>query len=86
MKIRRAIYIILGSLFILVNILVDIINPDNSPMVTQGNAFSFGYFIGSHFLIIFGLVFLGLAYRVNKKIKRKQNNELEKNINEIGKM
>ncbi len=84
MKIRRAVYVVLGCIFILLNILIDIVNPDRSPISENENGYAIGYFIGSHFLIIFGLIFLGLAFKVHKKIKAMRFNELEKNIDEIG--
>lgn len=83
MKTRRAIFTILGSLFILVNILVDLTNPDRPPKADD--AYGIGYFIGAHFLIILGLIFLGLAFNIHKKIKRQRGSELEKDINEMGK-
>ncbi len=85
MKIRRAIYIILGSLLILLNILVDIVTPDRSPMTQEADAYNIGYFVGSHILIIFGLLFLFLAFRLHKRIRARPDNELEKNIDDIGK-
>ena len=84
MKTRRTIYIILGSFFILVNIMIDIINPDKSPMTENEGSYGVGYFIGSHFLMIFGLIFLGLAFKVHKKIKRVRSYDLEKDIDQIG--
>jgi len=85
MKIRRIIYIILGALLILLNILVDIVNPDKSPMAEDENAYNIGYFIGSHFMILLGLFFLYLAFKLHKKIKARPDNELEKSIDDIGK-
>lgn len=84
MKTRKAIYIVSGSLLILLNVLVDIVNPDKSPVAENDQAYSIGYFIGSHFLIVFGLLFLFLAFRVNKKIKNRPADELENDINKIG--
>jgi uncharacterized membrane protein len=85
MKIRRTIYIILGSLLILLNILVDIVNPDKSPMAEDAGAYDIGYFVGSHILIVFGLLFLFWAYKLHKKIRTRPDDELEKNIDDIGK-
>jgi putative Mn2+ efflux pump MntP len=43
-------------------------------------------FIGSHILIVFGLLFLFGAFRLHKKNKaRPEEHELEKNIDDIGK-
>jgi uncharacterized membrane protein len=85
MKIRRVVYFILGCLLILLNILVDIVNPDKSPMAEDESAYNIGYFVGSHILIIFGLLFLFWAFRLHKKIKAMPDKELEKNIDDIGK-
>ena len=82
MKARRVIYSILGSLFILVNILVDITYAGKAP--DPGEDHNIGFFIGSHFLIILGIIFLVMAINLNKKIKNLQGREIEKEINEMG--
>lgn len=84
MKTRRSIYIVVGTVLILLNILLDIVNPDSANNFT-GDAFNIGYFLGSHFLVISGLVLLSLAYKVDKKIKMKKLAQLEREIDEIGK-
>lgn len=83
MKTRRSIYIVTGTILILLNILVDIVNPDSTNTLTEGG-FNIGYFLGSHFWVIIGLVLLRLAYKVNQKIKMKELSQLEKAVDEIG--
>lgn len=84
MKARKVAYIILGCLLILLNIFVDIVNADKFPAGDDG-AYNTGYLIGSHIFIIFGVIFLFSAFRLHKKIKARPDNELEKNIGDIGK-
>ena len=64
---------------------MDIANPDKSQEVKNSDSYNVGYFIGSHFLIIIGLILFSFAYSVHKKIKNRQGNEVERDINEIGK-
>lgn len=83
--IRRNIYIIIGSFLVLLNVLVDILDFEKlASKVLEFDSFNFGYLIGSHFLLLFGLVFLRLAYKTQARIKKKKAEELEKAINEIG--
>ncbi len=81
MKTRRKIYLYLGIAFVLINLLVDIVELSDGREFNQGIAFSIGYFIGSHILLIFGLVFLRLAARLQKKIRAQ---EMHKMIEDIG--
>ena len=82
MKTRRKIYLYLGIALVVLNVLVDIVEISDGREFNQGTAFSIGYFIGSHILLIFGLVFLRLAARLQKKIKAK---EMHNMIEDIGK-
>ncbi len=84
MKTRRNIYIGIGSILILLNVLVDIISFTEYTPESTGVGFSIGYFIGSHFLLIFGVILLRLAYRLNKRIKSREELTLDKSIDEIG--
>ena len=90
MKARRTIYIVIGSILILLNILLDIasfyevINSGNPDPSENGGAFSVGYFIGGHIFLIIGLVLLRLAYKLNKKIKNENARELKEAIDELG--
>jgi hypothetical protein len=74
MKTRRTIYYILAVCFILFNIPAwvkgtTIERPDDAAELA-------GYYIGSCIFFIIGLVFLLLAFSVNKKIRRKKEQEL----------
>lgn len=84
MKLRRGVYIVVGGFLILTNLLMDIVEPDSANNFTA-DAFNIGYFLGSHFLLIAGLVLLRLAYRVHQKIKKKELVQLEQALDEIGK-
>lgn len=84
MKTRRTVYITTGIFLIVLNIFVDIVNPDGGNDFSNPN-FSIGYFMGSHFFVIVGLVLLRLAYKVNQKIKNKELSHLGRSIGDIGK-
>ena len=84
MKTRRIIYFSLGILLILLNILVDIVNPDGPNR--NDDSYNIGYFLGSHVIMIIGLILLGFAYKLHKKIKRtNENNDLKDSIERLGK-
>ena len=85
MKIRRIIYIIIGILFILVNLLTDLLELSSGSSYGSDTAYNIGYFLGSHLLLFIGLIFLRQAYKLGKKIKQaKLNTELNTSIHEIG--
>lgn len=74
MRITRNIFIILGIIFIAVNLIGYLAGakpfPENDK-VSLANMI--GYFIGSNFLFICGCVFLSFANKLNKKIKKKND-------------
>jgi len=82
MKGRGNVYWFFGIVLILINILADIISffEYNSKDV----GFSIGYFIGSNFLLIFGIILCRIGYKVNKKLRNNDSNNLEDEINKIG--
>lgn len=83
MESRKNLYLLLGTLLVIINLAVDIVEfNDTIGRVFEGDAFNIGYFIGSHFLLIMGIVFLRWGFRLKKKL---QNQALEKEVNEIGK-
>jgi len=81
MKIRRNIYIIIGITFIVLNLLIEIQEYPKHP--DKFNDIS--YLIGYNFLVYCGLILLGLAYRVQRKINRKKRIALDELIKNIGK-
>ena len=81
MKKRKIIYTIVGSILILLNLLVDITEP-GAFRASEDKGYSIGYFIGSHLLLIIGLILLRLAYKLNKRLKKM---EIQEMINNIGK-
>ncbi|RYY46296.1 MAG: hypothetical protein EOO06_14785 [Chitinophagaceae bacterium] len=82
MKTRRIIYLIIGITLVVLNLLVDIVDYSNiTAEILKGDSFSIGYLIGSQFLMITGIAFLGLAARSRRKLN---NSALEKSIAEIG--
>ena len=72
----------IGITLVVINLLVDIVELSERREFNQGIAYSIGYFIGSHILLLFGLVFLRLAARLQKKIKAR---EMRQMIEDIGK-
>lgn len=86
MKTRRIIYVTIGSILVLINLLFDLMTwSEYNAAASTTQAYDIGYFLGSHILLIFGLVFLRLAYKLNKRIKKAPGDELEESINSIGK-
>ena len=81
MKKRRNVYLINGSLLILVNPLIDI---TENNQYTNDIYYNIGYLLGSQFLLIFGVVLLILANKVQKKINTMKQNEFEDSIKNIG--
>lgn len=78
---RKNIYIIIGILLVVFNILSHIIEFTENNATADDTAYSIGYFIGSNFFLIIGIVFLRLAYKINKKIK---NHQLKEMVDKIG--
>ena len=83
MKIRRIIFIVLGCLFAVFNLLVDVaiaIKPPadfDIPAQYKGDtAYAIGHYLGANLLFIIGAIFFYLAYRTSQKIKRKKEQEL----------
>ena len=82
MKFRRNLYRVIGVFLILVNVWVDIVDmPNIMAQISPASGFSFGYLIGSQFLLIIGIVFLTFSHHIKKKLL---NKDLEKAVNEIG--
>jgi hypothetical protein len=87
MKAKRIIYLTVGILFVLLNLLTDIMELSEKNYSGDNPSYSLGYFIGSHIFLFFGLVLLRLAYKQHKKIKiEMQNRELNNQIDSIGKI
>jgi presenilin-like A22 family membrane protease len=85
MKKRRNINFFVGIILIVLNLLVDMVNPDQLDPNSKDNEYNIGYYIGSHFIAITGLILLIIAYRYHRKIKSKEDIELEDTIDNIGK-
>lgn len=84
MKQRRNVYFIVGTLLVLLNLLVDIANPNVLPE-GEDAAYSVGYLVGGHFMLIIGVILLIRAYRLHRKIKKAEdNNALDADVRNIG--
>ena len=84
MKARRTIYLIIGTILIVVNLFTDLIAVLDGEY-SRDISYSIGYFIGSHILMIFGLILIRMAFKIDRKIKNRKAIELEKDIDTIGK-
>ncbi|MEO6252846.1 MAG: hypothetical protein ABIO79_06055 [Ferruginibacter sp.] len=84
MKTRRTVYIIIGSLLLVLNLLVDLVELSENKWDPGDGAAGIGYIIGSHIFVITGLIFLRLAYTLHKKIRAKDEDHSEE-IENIGK-
>lgn len=81
MKTRKIIYTVIGSILIILNLLVDIAELGTIKTSKEDAGYSIGYFIGSHILLIFGLILLRMAYKLQKRMKKKETQEM---IDSIG--
>lgn len=84
MKSRRGLYIIVGIILIVINLLIDLLEFSKFNKGSNDSAYTIGYFIGSHVLLLFGLILLRIAYKLQQKIKKTDNNHLEESIDNIG--
>ena len=82
MRIRKNIYIIVGVILIVLNLFVDFAEYIERRSLKADPAYSIGYFIGSHLLLILGILLLRIAYKIQQKIKRYAVQQM---IEEIGK-
>lgn len=82
MRIRKNIYIIAGVVLILLNLFIDFAEYIERRSLKTDTAYSIGYFIGSHLLLILGILLLRIAYKIQQKMKR---NEMQQMIDNIGK-
>lgn len=83
MKTRRIVYLVLACLFCGLNLLVYLItlmHPNEQIGVDpkdKGDAATMaGHYVGLNLFTIIGIIFLYTAYRVQKKIKRKELQEI----------
>ena len=82
MKTRKNIYLTVGILLIVLNLLVDIAEFKRFKSLSEDSAYTIGYFIGSHLFLFSGVLLLRWAYKLQKKIENKQTREM---IDSIGK-
>ena len=82
MKTRRNIYYIIGVFLIILNLLTDLksLSENNS----KDTGYSIGYFIGSHILLLIGIVLCRMAYKINLRLKSSNSDSLENEIDKIG--
>lgn len=85
MTIRRNIYLVIGIVLIALNLLSDLLGRNEIVNDLGDTSFSLGYMIGSHIMLIAGMVLIGFAYKIQKRIVRHRKKEFEKSIEEIGK-
>ena len=81
MKSRRIMYLAIGCILIILNLIIDILSLDEYR--SNDTLYGIGYFIGSHILMIIGIVFIRFAYKINRKIKAKDEG-MDEEIERIG--
>jgi hypothetical protein len=84
METRRNIYTTIGWILIAVNLLVNLVEIREMASQWENKNLRIGYLIGSNILVIFGIVLLRMAYRLQKKIERKKASGLEESLNNLG--
>jgi len=86
LKRRKAIYVIIACILILLNILTDFISfieggfklyPEDSPS-------RIAYFLGAHFFIIFGIFLLYRVFKINKQITHFRKRQFDIVIDSVG--
>ena len=82
MKTRRNIYYTIGIVLIILNLLTDLISL--SEYNSKDTGYSIGYFIGSHVLMLIGIVLCRMAYKINRSLKNTNPDNLENEIEKIG--
>ena len=85
MKTRQIIYIVIGSICILLNLLVDVVQLRDIKNNITSDAYGIGYLFGQHILLLIGIILFISAYKLKKKIRNQKSDQLEKEINDIGK-
>lgn len=68
MRLRRNIYLVIGIVLIALNLLSDLLGSKEIISESGDTSFSLGYMIGSHIMLIVGLILTGFAYKIQKKI------------------
>ncbi len=86
MKTRRNIYYSIAVFLILLNLIVDFVSLPEFFADIENNGFSIGYLIGAHFLMIIGFILLRMGYKLNKKIKFKEDFDINTSIENLGKL
>ena len=83
---RRAIYIIIAFLLIFLNIITDFLSyvEGDFKRYPEDSSGRIGYFIGSHFFIIFGLFLLFRVFKINKQITLFRKRQLDIVIDSVG--
>jgi len=73
MKLRRTIFLVLGILFLLFQ-LVSYAGMHIDP--SKGRAYNAGYIVGSNLFLVLSLVFFWVAYRAHRKIKERADQQI----------
>lgn len=85
MQTRRIIHIVIGWLFIILNLLSNLVRCSTGELKYDLTANGIGAIIGSHFLIFLGIWLLMQAKKIKKKtISKKDDKLLNEEIDQIG--
>ena len=83
---RKAIYVIIAFLLIFLNIITDFLSyvEGDFKRYPEDPSSRLGYFIGSHFFIIFGLFLIYRVFKINKQIAHFRKRQLDTVIDSVG--
>lgn len=82
MKTKRNLFLVIGILLVLLNLLLDLVSLNEYTSVNK--SYSIGYFLGGHILLFIGLFLLRKAYKINNRLKLAKINSIEQDIEQIG--
>ena len=80
MKTRRTIYLVVGWLLIVINCLGILADLKEIQSKFSDPAYGIGYFIGGRISLFIGCIFLYAAARIKKKMREKEQRELEESF------
>ncbi len=83
---RKAIYVIIACILILLNVLTDFISfiEGGFNKYPEDSAARLGYFLGAHFFITFGLFLLYRVFKINKQIIRFRKRQFDIVVDSVG--
>ncbi len=86
LKRRRVVYIIIAAILIALNLFTDLVNYAEGKLLKQSESasYNFGYIIGGHFFLLFGLLLFYRVLKIGKRINELKSHQLNEEIDAIG--